>query len=191
MKREELRDLGLSDEQVSKVMGTHSAELNDVRADLQNATSERDQFKKQLDTNNEELTKLRDNAKDNETLQKQLDDLQGKFDQSKQDSENTIKTLKLNNAVDLAVAKSHARNTKAVKALINMDKVKMTDEGLSGLDDQITSLKDSDSYLFEAQPTDTSNSTHKGNPSGGNGEGDDNRDAVRAALGLKDSQGKD
>lgn len=185
MKREELRDLGLSDEQVSEVMGMHSAELNDVRADLQDATSERDQFKKQLDTNNEELTKLRGNAKDNETLQKQLDDLQGKFDQSKQDRENTIKTLKLNNAVDLAVAKSHARNTKAVKALIDMDKVKMTDDGLSGLDDQISSLQDSDSYLFEERPKDTSNSTHKGNPSGGNGEGDDDRAAFKAALGLK------
>lgn len=44
MKREELRDLGLSDEQVSKVMGMHSAELNDVRANLQDATSERDRL---------------------------------------------------------------------------------------------------------------------------------------------------
>lgn len=186
MKREELRDLGLSDEQVSKVMGMHSAELNDVRANLQDATSERDQLKKLLEDNDNELTKLRDSAKDNETLQKQLDDLQGKFDQSKQDSENTIKTLKLNNAVDLSIAKSHARNAKAVKALIDMDKVKMTDDGLSGLDDQISSLQESDSYLFEEQHNDTSNSTHKGNPSGGNGEGTDDRAAFKAALGLKD-----
>lgn len=184
MKREELRDLGLTDEQVGKVMGMHSAELNDVRANLQDATSERDEFKKQLAANGEELSKLRDSAKDNEALQGKLDDLQQQFDKSKADSEKTIQSLKLNNAVDMSIAKSHARNSKAVKALIDMDKVKMTDKGLTGLDDQISSLQDSDAYLFEEQPKDTSHSTPKGNPSGGDGAGQDDRDAVRAALGL-------
>ena len=66
-----------------------------------------------------------------------------------------------------------------------MDKVQLGDDGkLSGLDDQLTGLKESDGYLFGDEPKNTSNSTITGNPSGGDG-GNDNRDAVRQALGLK------
>ena len=49
------------------------------------------------------------------------------------------------------------RNSKAVSALLDLDKVSLSDKGLEGLDDQLTALKESDSYLFnvknEPQPT--------------------------------------
>lgn len=185
MKRDELREMGLTDEQVTKVFGMHSAEVNDLHSQISTITGERDQYKDELNTNAQKLKDLQKDAKDNEELQGQLKDLRKEFDDSQKASQDKIASLKLNSAVDLAIAGSHARNGKAVRALIDMDKVKMGDDGtLTGLDDQLTGLKDSDSYLFEEQPKNTSNSTVSGNPSGGDG-GSDNRDAFRQALGLK------
>lgn len=185
MKREELRDMGLTDEQVTKVFGMHSAELNDLHSQINTITGERDQYKNELDSNATKLKDFEKNAKDNDELRGQLKDLRKQFDDSQKESETKIASLKLNSAVDVAIARSHARNNKAVRALIDMDKVQLGDDGkLSGLDDQLTGLKESDGYLFGDEPKNTSNSTITGNPSGGDG-GNDNRDAVRQALGLK------
>ena len=42
-----------------------------------------------------------------------------------------------------------AKNIKAIKALIDMEQVKLEDGDLVGFDTQIEALKESDSYLFE------------------------------------------
>lgn len=187
MQREELRKMGLTDEQVNNVMGMHSAEVNDLHSKVNTITGERDQYKNELDSNSSKLKDLQKSAKDNEALQGQLNDLQQQFKQSQDESAKKIASLKLNSAVDVAIAGSNARNGKAVRALLDMGKIQMGEDGkLTGLDDQLTSLQESDSYLFEDKSQNTSNSTISGNPSGGNGGGDDNRDAFRAALGLKD-----
>ncbi|MDU4241005.1 MAG: phage scaffolding protein, partial [Limosilactobacillus fermentum] len=42
------------------------------------------------------------------------------------------------------------RNNKAIRGLLNMDEIKLDDDGnLTGLDDQIKSLHKSDAYLFD------------------------------------------
>ena len=185
MKREELREMGLTDEQVNNVMGMHSAEMNELHSKVNTITGERDQYKNELESNSSKLKDLQKSAKDNEALQGQLNDLQQQFKQSQDESAKKIASLKLNSAVDVAIAGSNARNGKAVRALLDMDKIQMGDDGnLTGLDDQLSSLQESDSYLFETQSQNTSNSTISGNPSGGNSDGD-NRDAFRNALGLK------
>ncbi|MCT6821268.1 MAG: phage scaffolding protein, partial [Lactobacillus panisapium] len=71
----------------------------------------------------------------------------------KQDTDNLTKELqqtKLNSAVDSALSKAKVRNSKAAKALLNLDDVKLNDKGeVEGLDDQISSLQKSDGYLFD------------------------------------------
>ena len=45
-----------------------------------------------------------------------------------------------------------AKNAKAIKALIDMDSVKLGENGeLEGFDNQIEELKESDSYLFNIE----------------------------------------
>ena len=60
--------------------------------------------------------------------------------------------LKLDNAVDTALTAAGAKNSKAVKALLDMSKVKLGEDGkLSGWDEQISAVQKSDSYLFNAK----------------------------------------
>lgn len=55
----------------------------------------------------------------------------------------------MDNAVNTALAAVGAKNTKAVKALLDMTKVKLGEDGeLNGLDEQLELVQKTDSYLF-------------------------------------------
>jgi len=67
--------------------------------------------------------------------------------------EKAVNAIKLSAAVDLAVSRSGARNVKAVKALLDLDKASLNDDGtVAGLDAQLDALKlapDSE-FLFDS-----------------------------------------
>ena len=56
--------------------------------------------------------------------------------------------MQLDFAVDKALTAAKAKNAKAVKALLDMEKVKLDGDKLLGLDDQLKAIKESDAYLF-------------------------------------------
>ena len=103
MKREQLRDLGLTDEQLGSVMALHGQTVNGLNTSLATAEQERDQFKEQLNTNQTELDGLKELAKGNEEVTAQLTELQGKFDQVSTDSEAKLAAQKKDFAIQLAL----------------------------------------------------------------------------------------
>ena len=90
-----------------------------------------------------------------------------------------IANLKRESALDIALAGKKAKNPKAVKALLNMDSIKLDGDKLTGLDDQLEALLKSDSYLFEGEEKRMSSSTGHKEPAGNNEE-----NTVRAIMGL-------
>ncbi len=63
-----------------------------------------------------------------------------------------INKTKIKYEVENALIKNKAKNVKAVSALIDYDLIKNTDNGLSGLDEQIENLKTDEktAFLFES-----------------------------------------
>lgn len=170
MKREQLKELGLSDEQVGSVMALHGATVNELSSNVAAAEQQVNQYKEQLDANQTELDSLKKAAEGNEELTTQLSDLQEKYDQAKADSESKIAEIKKTSAIELALTQAGARNIKAAKALLDSEKLELTDEGIKGLDEQLNTLKESDGYLFEGETTpppnpDQKKATFQGNPS--------------------------
>ena len=150
MKREELKKLNLTDEQIDKVMSLHGADVENSKSKMDELNKTNESLKSQIAERDRDLKTLKKQAGDNEELTNQFKELQSKY---KQDTENLSKELqqtKLNSAVDSALGKAKVRNSKAAKALINMDEVKLNDKGeVEGLDDQISSLQKTDGYLFD------------------------------------------
>lgn len=63
-----------------------------------------------------------------------------------------IGNIKRDNAIDMAILKANGKNPKAIKALLEMDKINLKEDGtLEGLD--IDALKESDGYLFSTEET--------------------------------------
>lgn len=151
MNKEELIAMGLTEEQAKKVMD--SLDGNFVPKSRFNEVNEENKtLKKSVSDRDKQLENLKKSSGDNAALQQQISDLQKQnADQEKAHSEE-LAQLKLDNAVEIALSGAKAKNGKAVKAMLDMSKVKMGEDGkLSGFDEQIEALKKSDAYMFDVQ----------------------------------------
>ncbi|RRG15272.1 MULTISPECIES: phage scaffolding protein [Enterococcus] len=186
MKREELKGLGLTDEQIGSVMALHGVTVNELNSKVSTAEQQATQYQEQLDKNQNELNDFKANAKGNEDLTKQLEDLQSKFDETKTSSEQQIADLKKSSAIDLALTQAGAKNIKAAKALLDGESLELTDEGLKGLDEQLAALKESDGYLFGQSEQVPPNPNGKKATFSGNASSSQNveEDAFAKALGV-------
>lgn len=186
MKREELKELGLTDEQIGSVMALHGVTVNELNSKVSTAEQQATQYQEQLDKNQSELDDFKAKSKGNEDLEKQVTDLQTRLDQNKTDSEQQIADLKKSSVIDLALTQAGAKNIKAAKALLDGESLELTDEGLKGLDDQLAALKESDGYLFGSNETTPANPDGKKAVFGGNPSSAQNveEDAFAKALGI-------
>lgn len=172
MKREELKNLNVPEEAIDKIMALNGTDIEKAKSsvgDVEAIKQENETLKTQLSERDKDLKGLQKQVKDNEDLSKQFTDLQDKY---KTDTENLNKQLsqtKLNGALNTALSAAKVRNPKAAEALLDMDKIKLTDDGkLDGLDDQLAAIKKSDGYLFDE-------GTHSNyDPKGGDGSHDTN-----------------
>lgn len=186
MKREELKELGLTDEQIGSIMALHGVTVNELNSRVSTAEQQATQYQEQLEKNQNELNDFKANAKGDEDRTKQLEDLQSRFDEIKTSSEQQIADLKKSSAIDLALTQAGAKNIKAAKALLDGESLELTDEGLKGLDEQLAALKESDGYLFgqseQVPPNpDGKKATFGGNPSSGQNV---EEDVFAKALGV-------
>ncbi|HAQ0829567.1 TPA: capsid protein, partial [Enterococcus faecium] len=166
MKKEDLIALGIDEEIAKSVMALHGKTVTQLNAQVATAEQERDQFKEQLDSNQTELDALKEAAKGNEGLTQQLADLQSKFDAAKSESETKLAEQQKDFAIKLALKEANALDENIVLGLLDRDTIKVTDEGLQGLDEQLKSLQENKKFLFNA--IDNSNPTPQivmpGNP---------------------------
>lgn len=104
----------------------------------------------ELNTANQTIANLQNTVKkfDGVDVQKLKDDLMTA--ESKYNTD--INKIKLENALDMALISGKAKNAKAVKALLNLDDIKLDGDKLLGLDTQLEKIKTDNDYLFgEAQ----------------------------------------
>jgi len=149
MKREQLRKLELSDDQVDSVMSIHGSDIEKFKDELDSLKTEKDSLNEQISNRDSDIKKLKKDSGSNEELTKRLTDLQGKYKSDTNELRSQLEQNKLDNALNNALVSANVRNPKAARALLNVEDIKLSDQGsLIGLNDQIESLKESDGYLF-------------------------------------------
>lgn len=155
MTKEQLIALGVAEELAVKIAGESKKELEGY---VEKAKfTELEAEKKQLDESNKTLTKqleeVKKNVGDNEELKKQIESMQVANKAKEKEYADSIAKIKLDNAVDIALMSAGSKNNKAVKALLNLEKAILGEDGkIAGLDEQIKALKTAEdsSFLFEA-----------------------------------------
>ena len=95
-----------------------------------------------------QLEDLKKAAGTSEELKKQIEQLQAENQKAAEEWQAKMAQMQLDFAIEKALAAAKAKNAKAVKALLDMEKVKLDGDKLLGLDDQLKALQQSDSYLF-------------------------------------------
>ncbi|MCI1904151.1 MAG: phage scaffolding protein [Enterococcaceae bacterium] len=171
MKREQLKELGLSDEQIGSIMALHGATVNELNNQLANAQQETTQYKDQLTANQTELDSLKEQAKGNEDLTGKLTELQNKFDETTAASQVKLAEQQKDFAIKLALKDANPLDEEIVLAQLDKDTIKVTDKGLQGFEEQLNALQENKSFLFQQSDTGTAPRTPTimagGNPQNG------------------------
>lgn len=159
MKREELAALGLTDDQATAVINAYSEALKGYvpKARLDEVIEERNGLRDQVAERDKQIKQLGESAGDNQALKDQVAQLQADNQKAADEYAANIAQIRLDNAVELALAGAKAKNTKAVRALLDLSKSKVGEDGkVEGLEAQIKAIQKSDAYLFDggepAQP---------------------------------------
>ena len=183
MKKEDLIALGIDEDTAKNVMALHGKTVTQLNAQVATAESERDSAKQELQANQAELDTLKESAKGNEDLEKQLADLQTKFDESKINSEKQLAEQQKDFAIKLALKEAQALDDDIVIAQLDKETIKVVDGKLQGFDEQLKGLQESKAFLFQQEETQgqgAPNFAVGGNAKGGNGNGQ--VDAFQAAA---------
>ena len=136
MEKEKIIELGIDEEKAEKIMEIYSESVKNMVS------------KDELTAANKTISQLRETVKefdgvDVEQLKKDISGWETKYN-------TDITNIKKNNAVDMAIVQAKGKNPKAIKALLDMDKIKLKDDGtLDGFD--LEELKKSDGYLFDTE----------------------------------------
>lgn len=162
MTKEKLIEMGLTEEQASNVMkeldGNYipKSRFNEVNTELKQA-------KDQVKERDSQLEELKKTAGDSEELKKQIETLQND-NKAKDDAHAAeIKQLKIDAAVDKALNDAKAKNLKAVKALLDLSKAELAEDGtIKGLDSQIKALTEAEESKFMFEATNQQNHNSKG-----------------------------
>lgn len=149
MQREFLQNLGLSDEQVQAVLIQHGKSTNEIKGKLAQAEEQVADLQNQIGDRDKQLKKLEKATGDNQELAQEIDKLRKENEQRSKDFQVKIAEQAKDFAIGNALRDAGAKNVKATRALLDMDKVSVGEDGqLSGLSDQLEELQKTDAYLF-------------------------------------------
>ncbi len=177
MTRDFLKSLGIEDKAIlDKIMDENGRDVEAEKAKF----GDYDSIKSQLSEANKQIEEF--GKLDYDGLKKSADDYKAKFEQAQAESKKQLDEMRFNHALDGALTGAKARNVKAVRALLETEKLKLNKDGsLTGLSEQLDALKKDNAYLFEEEKQDAP--TFLGGAGAGNSSvSDDN--AVRAIMGL-------
>ncbi len=154
MTLEFLKALGIEGESADKIIAEAGketakyADYDDVKAQLSAAN-------KKI----EELGKL-----DFEGVKKAADEYKAMYEQSVKDSEAKISKMQFDHIFESKLTASKAKSIKAARALFDMDKLKLENGSITGLDEQMAKVMKENPYLFESdEPSPRFSGSSKGN----------------------------
>lgn len=149
MKREFLKDMKLTDEQIDAIMAENGKDVNGLKEQVNSLTTEKDGLQSQLTERDTQLKDLKGKVKDSDELTAEIGKLQKANKEAKEKYEADLTAQQKSFLVDKALANAGARNAKAVSSLLDLDSVEVKDGQLTGLDDQLKALRESDGYMFK------------------------------------------
>jgi len=151
MKREDLKALELTDEAIDEIMKLHGKDIEAHKAQLTEAEKQRETLQGQLEEANQAIEGFKE--LDVDGIKAAADDWKTKAEQAKTEAQVEIQKLKFDHALEGALTEAKAKNPKAVKALLNFDELKLSQEdgSIIGLDKQLEKVKSENDYLFESE----------------------------------------
>ena len=190
MTRDEIKAIlpNITKEELDKIMAINGSDIEKAKGETTALNTQITDLSNQITDRDNQLKDLKSKVGDNETLKNKIEELETANKTAKSNYEKAIADMKRDNAINNSIRDAKAKNVKAVRALLDMEKIKMDGETVIGLKDQIDALAKSDAYLFEVEDT-SNNGGMKGGfkpGTGSNGGNNENptsfSDAISTSL---------
>lgn len=168
MTKEQLQALNLTEEQINAIIEDYGKNYVS-KAQFNEKNDAYKQAKLEIENLTNDISTLSEANKANEALQSQIKELQDAATQREADYNENIKNMKIDTAITKALSKSGAMNETILTGLLDRTKIAIgEDNTITGIQEQITALKESDPYLFKQDsikgvvPGDATPKTHDG-----------------------------
>ena len=145
MKRDFLKNLGIDDEMIGKILDEAGKEVNELKTKIANLQDDLKVKDGVIETKNSKIKEL-ENV-DVEALKT------AEYERGKAEGSAEIQKFKFNTALDNALKGGKVKDGKTISGLLDMEKIKLENEQIVGLDEQLKTLKESHDYLFENDGT--------------------------------------
>lgn len=183
MKQEELKERGLTEEQISFVMAENGKDikaLQDENATLKTEKSQLENDKKVLEQEKKDKEKAFNDLQE-KTMSKE--EYNAKIKEIEENAKKSHEDYVLNQLLDQALNEAKVLNTensrKSVKGLLDMEKISIAKDqkSLVGVKEQLEGIRKTDGYFFEK-------SVKGHSPAGGTGNADTDTDGETDGIGT-------
>lgn len=173
-----LKDVEGREDIIKKIMAENGKDIEAAKGELAKAEADRDKYKEQLDEATESLEKFK--GVKPEELTAEIEKLQQTIKDKDTEYAQKIADMEFNSAIEKAITEAGAKNTKAVKALLDIEALKGSKNQKDDIASALETVKKDNEYMFGSnEPINNSVGSTKGG-----GGADAKTAALRAAAGL-------
>lgn len=158
MQRKFLEELGLEKETIDKIMSENGSDIERTKQKLE---AERDNYKEQLETAQTALKEFE--GVDVKELNGRITQLTNDLAAKESEYQTKIADMEFNSVLEAAIGGAKAKNSKAVKALLDIETLKSSKNQSEDIKSAIEKVKSENDYLFDG----TSVPGDGGNPPSG------------------------
>ncbi|QEY33726.1 scaffolding protein [Caproiciproducens galactitolivorans] len=148
MERKFLKDLGIADDVIDKIMAENGKDINELKSAVETSKTTLADLQKQISERDKQLETLKKSSGDNEALKQQITELQEANKKAKDEYDANLKKLTLGSKIEVALMGAMAKNVKAVRALLDESKISLDGENVLGLKEQLEQVQKENPYLF-------------------------------------------
>lgn len=142
------------------------------------------ELKTQIGERDSQLEILKKSAQGNEELTKQIEELKATNAKSIQDYDAKILKMQKDYELDSVLSKSGAKNQRALRGMLDIDKLEFKDGKYVGLEEQIAQVRKDNTWLFDGgMPKGVGTDPNKGNPAPNKTDS-----KLKAYFGIKEKQ---
>lgn len=173
MKREFLKNLGIEDKDlIDKILDENSADIGRAKGELETYKTKVSDLEKDIKSKDTEITTLQNKVKDVDALNQKISQLETDKTNLTNELNTKVSQIQKDHAIESKIRDSKGKNVKAIKALLDMDKITFENNELAGLDEQLTALasaEDSSMLFGDSKVQAPSGTEPSKTPNGGTG----------------------
>ena len=151
MKREDLKTLGLTDEQIDTIMKAHGEDIEKHKSAVDTTKAELARMAEQLAEANKAIDSFK--GMDVEGIKKAADEWKAKAEQAAAEAKEQVTTMRFDHALEGAMTGSKVKYSKEVLARLKLEELKDRDGNFipERFEAQIKTVKESAGDLFESE----------------------------------------